>query len=263
MKLTMLMENTPYAEGFQAEHGLSLYIETEAHNILFDMGQTDAFVANAEKLHIDLNKVDLAVLSHGHYDHSGGLKAFLGINRHAPVYASEFAFEPHWHGRERNIGIDPELKNHPQMVLVNDQKVIDASLSLCACNGQPRPYPMDPYGLNAEHNGIFGPDRFLHEQYLTIRENGRKVVISGCSHKGVLNIVHWLSPDVLVGGFHFMKVDPAGSEKSVLDEAARVLLSFPTTYYTGHCTGVQQYEYLKKQMGARLHYFASGQRIAL
>ena len=90
-----------------------------------------------------------------------------------------------------------------------------------------------------------------------------RVLISGCSHKGILNIMSWLKPDVLIGGFHFMKVDPAGSEREVLDEAARVLLEYNSAYYTCHCTGLPQYEYLKQLMGNRLRYLAAGQQIVL
>ena len=73
MKLCTLLENTACRNDLTAEHGLSLYMETGNHKILFDMGQSDAFAANAHKLHIDLTQVDTAILSHGHYDHSGGL----------------------------------------------------------------------------------------------------------------------------------------------------------------------------------------------
>ena len=80
MRITCLAENTA-CNGFEAEHGLSLYIETNGNRILFDMGQTDLFSGNAEKLGIDLNTVDFAVISHGHYDHGGGLRKFLEINQ--------------------------------------------------------------------------------------------------------------------------------------------------------------------------------------
>ena len=86
MKLTVLMENTTCREDLVCEHGLSLYIEANGQRILFDAGQTGAFADNAEKMGVDLTKIDLCILSHGHYDHGGGLKRFLEINDHAKVY---------------------------------------------------------------------------------------------------------------------------------------------------------------------------------
>ena len=90
MKLTTLIENTTLSPALTAEHGLSLYIETRGHKILFDMGQSPAFAENAETLGVDLSEIDLAILSHGHYDHGGGLATFLELNSTAPK--SEFFF---------------------------------------------------------------------------------------------------------------------------------------------------------------------------
>jgi 7,8-dihydropterin-6-yl-methyl-4-(beta-D-ribofuranosyl)aminobenzene 5'-phosphate synthase len=103
------MENTSCREDLACEHGLRLYIETENHKILFDAGQSAAFAENAEKLGVDLRKVDLAVLSHGHYDHGGGLERFLEINQKAPVYVSSYAFEPHY-SANGYIGLDLQLQ---------------------------------------------------------------------------------------------------------------------------------------------------------
>jgi 7,8-dihydropterin-6-yl-methyl-4-(beta-D-ribofuranosyl)aminobenzene 5'-phosphate synthase len=83
MKISVLCENTTKKENILSEHGLSLFIETEKHKILFDMGQSDAFLKNAKTLGIDLSTVDIAILSHGHYDHGGGLRAFLEYNEKA------------------------------------------------------------------------------------------------------------------------------------------------------------------------------------
>ena len=109
MKIVTLMENTSCREDVCFEHGLSLYIETDTHKILFDAGQSAAFADNAEKLGVDLRKVDFAVLSHGHYDHSGGLGRFLEINGTASVYVSRYAFEPHY-SANGYIGLDPALQ---------------------------------------------------------------------------------------------------------------------------------------------------------
>ena len=103
MKLKVLSENTTSSEKLGSEHGLSLYIETETHKILFDTGASGLFAENAKKLGVDLTMVDLAVISHGHYDHGGGLKTFLGINNHANIYLHQNAFELHYANRPGGV----------------------------------------------------------------------------------------------------------------------------------------------------------------
>ena len=98
MKITALIENLPLSDEIQAEHGLSLYIEAEGKKILFDMGQTNLFAENAAKLGVDLTKVDLAILSHGHYDHGGGMQRFFEINKQAPVYINQNSFGEFFNG---------------------------------------------------------------------------------------------------------------------------------------------------------------------
>ena len=97
MKCTVLVENTSLNEHYRCEHGLSLFIETAGQRILFDTGQSDLFAENAEKLGVDLSQVDFAVISHGHYDHGGGIQKFLDINHSAPVYIHEDAFLSAFH----------------------------------------------------------------------------------------------------------------------------------------------------------------------
>ena len=120
--------------------------------------------------------------------------------------------------------------------------------------------PLDHAGLQMDGPDGLCPDDFRHEQYLLIEENGKRILISGCSHKGIFNIVRWFRPDVLIGGFHFMKMDPKDPR---LEAAARMLLEAPTEYYTGHCTGADQFGKLKTRMGDRLHYTAAGSVIEL
>ena len=258
MKITALTENTPFNDNISAEHGLSLYIETEKHNILFDMGQTSLFAENAKKLGIDLTKVDIAVLSHGHYDHGGGLTKFLKINKTAPVYINRYAFGDYYNGTEKYIGLDKSLQNEERIVFVDEILEIDDELCLYSCNNKIQNHYLGSFGLNMKCDGKFMPDEFKHEQYLLINENGKRVLISGCSHKGVMDITEWFEPDVLVGGFHYSKLE---LDKK-LKEYAAVLASHKTDYYTCHCTGLEQYNFMKKYM-PQLSYLSCGQSIVL
>ena len=248
MKVTVLIENTTPRSDLVAEHGLSLYIETAAHTILFDTGQTGAFADNAAKLGVDLQKVDFCVLSHGHYDHGGGLARFLEVNDHAPVYLGQDGFEPHF-SSGRFIGLDAALEGNPRLIPVPDRLALADGIPLLSCNELARPFPFDVFGQSVRRNHADFPEDYRHEQYLLLEEGGKTFCFSGCSHKGVRNILHWLRPDVFFGGFHFIKLDPAGRE---LSEAARHLAAFPTRYYTGHCTGQSQFGVLQQALGDRL-----------
>ena len=268
------------------------------------MGPDNLFIENAVKLGIDLGQVDLAVLSHGHYDHGGALAKFLEVNNHAPVYLSEKAFRPYYHGPEKYIGLDVSLKGNERLCMGTAERaeleyatclsesagsnigqmpgktmcqipgrgyVIGQGLTLYSCNRCERKYNLGSFGLSmvAEDSGgqketreelgkLLIPDDFTHEQYLLIEENGKRVLISGCSHKGILDIAEWFEPDVLVGGFHFSKLP--------LDETlagyARQLAEHDTLFITCHCTGREQYEYMKKYM-PRLEYLCCGESFVI
>lgn len=258
MRITVLTENTSCGPMIGCEHGLSLSIETNTHHILFDTGQSSLFAENAEKCGVDLSRVDIAVLSHGHYDHGGGLQRFLQLNDKAKVYLSRYAFEPHYNAAEKYIGLDVGLKDSDRLVYTSEEYRIDDGLTLYACNEWETVREIDCAGLSVKQNGRLLPEDFRHEQYLLISDKEKRILISGCSHKGIINIMHWFHPDVLVGGFHFMKMP--------LDERlvsfAHELDAYDSAYYTCHCTGVEQYAFMKPYM-KKLHYLSAGQTIEI
>lgn len=258
MLIKVLMENTACSDDFICEHGLSLYIETDGKKILFDTGQSGEFVTNAEKLGVDLSQIDFAVISHGHYDHGGGIAKFLEYNSIAPIYINKYGFEPHYNGTEKYIGLDIKLLNNKQIILTENINISD-NITLFTCNNMPLLQPVNSAGLNMQVNGEFKAEDFRHEQYLQITEGNRKILISGCSHKGIINIMNWTKPDVLVGGFHFMKLDLNGKDREYLDNAIAELNNFDCKYYTCHCTGLEQFEYLKTKMGDSLNYISTGE----
>ena len=262
MKIWTLLENTADRPDVTAEHGLSLYIETGDRTILFDAGQSDAFAKNAEIMGVDLQKVDFAVLSHGHYDHGGGMETFLAVNGQAPLYVNAHSFGAYYNGTEKYIGLPESLRDSDRICTVDGDKSLAPGIILCGGAGRECTWPIDSFGLNEKKNGKFEPDRFLHEQYLLVKENGKRILFSGCSHRGILNIMSWFHPDVLIGGFHFKKLDPEQNADQ-LAAAARQLMQYDTVYYTCHCTGKPQYEYLKTIMGERLHYLGCGSTLQI
>ena len=257
MRITALVENTS-AHGLPAEHGLSLLVEANGCRCLFDTGKTGLFEQNADALGIDLDQVDFAVISHGHYDHGGGIGTFLKRNSHAPVWMSSYAFEPHYNALDEYIGLDPALQDSDRIRPVSLQTEIAPGFTLCPCRDAKRIWRPDAFGLKMAQGGALVEDDFRHEQYLLVEEYGKRVLFSGCSHRGILNIMHWFRPDVLVGGFHFFKL-PADD---TLDEFADALNACPAEYYTCHCTGFEQYEYMKQRM-PRLHYLGTGESVTL
>ncbi|MCK4818477.1 MBL fold metallo-hydrolase, partial [bacterium] len=114
MRITTLVENTVFKAGLKAEHGLSFWIEYGEKKLLFDTGQTDLVLQNAQTLGIDLAQADAIVLSHGHYDHTGGLKQVLNIAGNSSVYFHPAAIQAKYHlkdGDIKEIGVTPEIRD--------------------------------------------------------------------------------------------------------------------------------------------------------
>lgn len=138
MRITALVENTTKSE-LKAVHGLSLYIETQKHKILFDLGPDSTLFDNAEKMGIDLGEVDIVIISHGHADHGGALGRFLTVNHKARIYIQRKAFEPHYSKLlflKLPIGLDRSLEANPRIVLLEGDYRIDEELALFTVSKQ-------------------------------------------------------------------------------------------------------------------------------
>ena len=271
MILKVLAENTTSSEKYGCEHGLSLYIETGARKILFDTGASGLFAENAEKMGVDLANVDLAVISHGHYDHGGGLKTFLGRNRRAKVYLQEKAFEPHAANRpggvKAPIELDASLLPNERFVFCGDRIVIGDGLELFSGVASGRLVPSGNADLFMDRGGAQVPDDFAHEQNLIVSENGKKLLVAGCAHCGIVNIVDRFKADqghfpaYVIGGFHLHnRVTGQNEAPHVVDEIGKILLETRAQYYTCHCTGLDCYRRLKGVMGENIDYLSAGEQ---
>ena len=273
MKIITLMENTACRSDLAADHGLSLYIETAKHKILFDMGPDNAYIDYAEKLGVDLKEVDIAILSHGHYDHGGGLPRFRLINDKAKIYLHRAAFKDYYvkeeDGEQEYIGLDQSM-SQKGFQFTGEDLVIDEELSLFAeVEDRTGALAASAKLFTSTFDGLI-PDRFAHEQNLLIRSEGKTVLIAGCAHCGIVNILNEAKsrlgqrPDVTFGGFHLFQLeegDPAAD--TLIEMIGTALLAGETVYYTGHCTGDYAYEKLNSILGGRLHRVMGGTELEL
>ena len=274
MKLVTLLENTACAPEFRCAHGLSLYLETPKHKILFDAGPNGDFAANAEWLGVDLSRVDIAILSHGHSDHSDGLLTFFRRNDHAKVYVRPAAWDGYYARREDGtayIGLDPALESYRDRFLpVEGVYAIDEELTLFPAKGD---FPTMDTGARLKWKNPAGdlvPDPFVHEQDLLISAEGKTVLVAGCAHRGIVNIrrtaekLAGRAVDAVVGGFHLFQLDPEKeSSGQLLRTIGQALLPGETVYYTGHCTGEYVFDALRGILGGRLRGISSGAVIDL
>ncbi|MCR5703607.1 MAG: MBL fold metallo-hydrolase [Eubacterium sp.] len=275
MKIINLVENTEGNMACSVEHGLSFYIETEKHKILMDTGASDLFLKNAEKLGIDLTQVDIVILSHGHYDHGGGLRTFLEMNSSAKIYLQKSAFEKYYSCKEetgemRYIGIDRKLKGHPQIVELDGNWKIDDEIYLFSGIQSNYPIPETNNRLKKESNSEIVQDDFLHEQCLVLQDGKNHILFSGCAHHGILNIMETYmklfgrEPDVAISGFHFMRKHRySRSDVRAIIDTAKELIRYQTQFYTCHCTGEKPYEVMKKIMGYQIKYIHCGEELYL
>lgn len=271
MKVITLYENTCCRDDVICGHGLSQYIETAHHKILLDMGRNEDFIANAKTLGVDLAAVDIAVLSHGHNDHSGGLRAFFAVNDHAPVYVHVNAFGDYCaveaDGTVKELRVEESLRTEfaHRFRPVSGVTEIDGEVLLF--DTVPADFPCVNTGGRLKERTADGfiPDAFAHEHNLIVRENGKAVVFGGCAHRGVVNIragaaaVLGREPDAVVSGFHLFNLT-AGNEAgdALIRAIGTELTGGETVYYTGHCTGDHAYGILEEILGERLRKLATG-----
>lgn len=282
MKVTCLVENTclPDRTDLQPEHGLSLSILTGGRQTLFDTGISGKFIPNAVRLGVDIAQTDLAVISHHHYDHGGGLAAFLKANPGAMVYLRQSKTENFFFRifgpLKEPIGIDGNLlKDHSdRFTLIDEFTEIVPGVFIITRIGRQHPSPKGNKYLFRVDGNTSRPDDFAHELVLVIKESAGLVVFSGCSHSGILNVMdavveHFPQQPIkaLFGGLHLIGYPlfngMAGSQQEV-EKLAQALLQYPLEKtYTGHCTGLKGYRVLKGIMGDKLSYFATGAQVEI
>ncbi len=280
MKVTVLMENTALEGcGLTPEHGLSLYIEYRGRKLLLDAGASEKFADNAQALGVDLAAVELAVLSHGHNDHAGGLGQFFRLNRQAPVYICAGAAGPvyaeHPDGR-RFIGIDREVwtEFRSRFAEVEGTSPLTEGVWLVPDTLRDPAFTGRATNLLYQRGeGDFIPDDFRHEQSLVLEEERGLVVFNSCSHTGIVNIVRGVLEQfpgkkvfAVVGGLHMFGRDHTGlncTPEYVYQVADTLKKLGVEEIYTGHCTGEMALSLLRERFGPGCHALSTGKVLTL
>lgn len=276
MRMTVLIENDPPNDGTQlsAEFGLSLFFELNGTRILFDTGDSGVFADNAERLGLDIAAVDLAVLSHHHFDHGGGLERFLTLNDRAPVYlrrAEHTARFSRFPDRTRPIGIDLELleRHSDRFVELDETTHVSAGVTLLMETGSGHRRPPGNDRLLIQRGDELVADDFDHELTMVLHDNDEMVVVTGCSHGGVLNMIDAAVerfPDhrlrAVVGGFHLIGLpdnDSMALSRTEVEAVGRAIRSrCDGPIFTGHCTGKLAFDVLAGVLGDQLHHLTIG-----
>ncbi len=244
MKITTLCENRlEPCIGLKASHGLSLFIEYNNKKYLYDLGQDDIFLKNAQKLGVNILDTDYIIISHGHIDHAGGLQFLPDGVASDKIYISESAFNKKIrikNDKKLNIGINPFLKNAKNYSLVSKIIKLDDDVWLIDKAPFNSNFEISEKGLFEIKNNKLQTDLFEDELALVIKTPLGLIIISGCSHRGIINIIKYSQKVTqcneifcVIGGLHLRFLDKKNTEKII-----RELKIFNISQFIiGHCTG--------------------------
>lgn len=198
VKITTLIENSPGEHhALKAEHGISFFVEKDDHKILFDTGQSGIFIENAEQLRINLGSIEYVVLSHGHYDHSGGLKSLTRIATDFKLIMGQGFFDEKYGYKNNSYEY---LGNNFDERFLNEQKIAHQFVDQQLTEPVPGVYVVTGFSRIHEdevinprfkvlRSGLCQPDPFDDEVLLAIDTPEGLVVLLGCSHPGMKNML--------------------------------------------------------------------------
>ena len=264
-------------EKVKPEHGLSIHIELKNTSVLFDVGQSDQFAKNAEILGIDLSKVEILVISHGHFDHGGGLRTFFELNDQAKVYMHREAVKEHYTKIfglfPYKIGLDKRIVKEfsNRIIYIDDNFSIEEDCILITDFPGHFPQPTGNLSLYEKEGSRKVHDSFKHEIALLINENNHSTLFTGCSHSGIVNMIAKSQEendgskiDYVFGGFHTHNPISKKNESQVyLNNLSVEMEKTGSIFYTGHCTGKTNLEYLSGLLVNKIKPMNTGDRIEI
>lgn len=276
MRLVVLIDNTPNPTNpsLDIEHGLSLYIEWEATKILLDVGASDKFLHNAEKLHIDIKDIDYLILSHAHNDHTGGLSHFLHHNKKASIFLSSHIENKGYYstrgGKVKDLSLDYNLVQNNKSRFKTVSETISLTPSITIIGAIPHTHTLPKANKTLFAGSSL--DSFDHEIALFIHRKDKACLLSSCTHLGLLNTLESCHTPItaFVGGLHLLNSDISdlfNSDTKNLFESEQEIASLGETIktryphlqiYSGHCTGTKAQQTLSTILANHWHSFYTG-----
>ena len=268
-----MVENTAQGRGLLAEHGLAFWIELGIRRILFDTGQTDILCHNARSLGIDLEAADAIILSHGHYDHTGGLGDILGdagrkrVFAHPEAFTGKFARSPD--GTSREVGMPARTS----AVLQESSDITPTREPTGICEGLsvtgPIPRLTDFEGVGGpffKDEECRRPDGLVDDQAAVVETEDGIAVILGCAHAGIINTLRYVGElfrgqaiHTVIGGTHLVAADETRMDKTV-----GALREFDVQrFFPLHCTGFSAAAHLWREFPGRVSACPVGTRLDL
>jgi 7,8-dihydropterin-6-yl-methyl-4-(beta-D-ribofuranosyl)aminobenzene 5'-phosphate synthase len=258
MRIVFLSENKTDRPPYMGEHGLSIYIETGENKLLFDGGASHLFLDHAKEKGIDLSKVDNCIVSHGHYDHTGGFPDFIKINSTAPIHLHPASFNEVY-GEEKGIMdeepcsilwtqdqrklLEPRLSLSKDPVFISEDIVISGEIPEEFGNQSVEDFHIK------NQDGTYILDTMDHEQFLMVRESRKLYLFFGCSHKGVFPALRYARTffpyeeiELLVAGMHLYNADLEQVD-SIMEELQTFNIQ---KLMPVHCTGIHAIARMKE-----------------
>jgi 7,8-dihydropterin-6-yl-methyl-4-(beta-D-ribofuranosyl)aminobenzene 5'-phosphate synthase len=273
VKLNILLENFSINDSYKQKHGLSILINYDDTNILLDVGPDKTFIQNAQKMNINLSKVNYLFLSHNHSDHTGGLNDFMKINKTSNIFLMgnvkckyyikkySFIYIP--------IGLKLKKSNYKRINQLKNETIVDNKIYFIHNTISDYVKPTFNKVLYKNENRKIINDNFDHEGILVLNDNNELLIFNSCSHNGFLNIIETVRekfPDKkiksYIGGLHLYNPGTKDHESNeYLDYLINKIKEMNISIYTGHCTGRYAIDYLRKNLGEIVKEINTGMKI--
>lgn len=269
VEIISLVDNNVTVPGLMAEHGLSFLVRAGDQTILFDTGTGAVIIHNLLEMGINPRDITAVVLSHGHYDHAGGLKKVceltgpISVFGHPEFFGAKYKLEQ---GKEpRYIGI-PWSQKELELTGADfhlNRATAELAEGVLLTGEVPRRHNFEnePNSFYLLNNGEYVPDALADDQSLVVNTHKGLVVILGCTHSGLINALdHVLAITgedriyAVIGGTHLKEASPVRLEKTI-----KALPQFGIQYFAGcHCTGFEASVALVRALGDKFTYYYTG-----